>query len=95
VGGDGAFAQFISIHATNVFELDEEVPFELRALIELTCVGLHAIDKIRLTIGDTVAIVGCGPLGLIMAILVKHSGAANIFITGLEAVFTKGFNSPN
>ena len=81
---DGAFAQFASIPSINIFKLEDEISFELGALAEPTCVGLHAIERIRVTSGDTVAIVGAGPVGLMMMILAKHSGAAYVFITGLE-----------
>jgi threonine dehydrogenase-like Zn-dependent dehydrogenase len=37
-----------------------------------------------MTFGETVAVVGCGPLGLLMAILAKHSGASQVFVTGLK-----------
>ncbi len=85
LGADGAFAEFISVRSTNVHRLDEEVSFELGALSELTSVGLHAMERVGLTGGDTVAVVGAGPLGFIMTILAKHSGAARVFVTGLEA----------
>jgi 2-desacetyl-2-hydroxyethyl bacteriochlorophyllide A dehydrogenase len=85
LGANGAFAQFISVRSMNVFKLDDNVSFELGALSELTCVGLHAIERARLTSGETVVVVGPGPLGLMMTVLTKHSGAARIFITGLEA----------
>jgi 2-desacetyl-2-hydroxyethyl bacteriochlorophyllide A dehydrogenase len=84
LGVNGAFAQFVKVRAKNVYKLDDKVPFEIGALSEITCVGLHAIDRIRMGFGDTVAVVGCGPLGIMMAILAKHSGAAHVFITGLE-----------
>lgn len=85
LGADGAFAEFISVRSTNVHRLNEEVSFELGALSELTSVGLHAIERARLRGGDTVAVVGVGPLGFIATILAKHSGAARVFVTGLEA----------
>lgn len=84
LGANGAFAQYVAIRAANVYRLDETIPFELGALSELTCVGIHAIDRIQMKLGDTVAVVGCGPLGLLMAILAKHSGAAQVFVTGLK-----------
>ena len=84
LGANGAFAQYVTIRAANVYKLDEKIPFELGALSELTCVGIHAIDRIQMKFGDTVAVVGCGPLGLLMAILAKHSGAARVFVTGLK-----------
>lgn len=85
LGKHGAFAEFVSVPARNVYKLDEKVPFELGSLSELACVALHAVDRIRLTSGDTVAVVGSGPLGLMMAIFAKHSGATQLFVTGLAA----------
>ena len=85
LGADGAFAQYVSLRSANVYRLDDRISFELGALSEITCVGLHALEKARLTSGETVAVVGPGPLGVMMAALAKHSGAGRIFITGLEA----------
>lgn len=85
LGRNGAFAEFVSVPARNVYKLDEKVSFELGSLSELACVALHAIDRIRLTSGDAVAVVGSGPLGLMMAIFAKHSGATQLFVTGLAA----------
>ena len=84
LGANGAFAQYVAIRASNVYRLNKEIPFDLGALSELICVGIHAIDRIQMTYGDTVAVVGCGPLGLVTAILAKHSGAASVFVTGLK-----------
>ena len=85
LGADGAFAQYVSLRSANVYRLDDRISFELGALSEVTCVGLHALEKARLTSGETVAVVGPGPLGVMMAALAKHSGAGRIFVTGLEA----------
>ncbi len=84
LGANGAFAQYVAIRAANVYRLDEQIPFELGALSELTSVGIHALDRIRMKFGDTVAVVGCGPLGLLMAILAKHAGAERVFVSGLK-----------
>jgi 2-desacetyl-2-hydroxyethyl bacteriochlorophyllide A dehydrogenase len=85
IGADGAFAQYISVRSNNVYQLDDQVSFELGAMSELTCVGLHAIDRARLTGGDSVAVVGAGPLGLMMTIMAKYFGATRLFTTGLDA----------
>lgn len=84
LGANGAFAQYVAIRAANVYRLDEKIPFELGSLSELTCVGIHALDRIQMKFGDTVAVVGCGPLGLLIAILAKHAGADRVFVTGLK-----------
>ncbi len=85
LGTQGAFAQYISIRSPNVYPLDEQVSFEMGAMSELACVGLHALERARVTGGDTVAVVGVGPLGLMMTIMAKHFGGTRVFATGLEA----------
>ena len=85
LGANGAFAQYVSIRSENVYRLDKGISFELGALSELACVGLHAIEKTRLIEGEEVAVVGAGPLGLMLTLLAKHAGAAHVFVTGLEA----------
>ena len=84
LGVNGGFAQFVAVRAENVYKLDDEVSFQIGALSELTSVGIHAIERIQLKPGNSVAVAGCGPLGLLMAILARHSGAGSVFITGLE-----------
>jgi threonine dehydrogenase-like Zn-dependent dehydrogenase len=83
LGTHGAFAQYTAVRAKNVYRLADDIPFEIGALSELTTVALHAIDRIGLTLGDTVVAVGAGPVGLMMAIMAKHAGAGRIFVTGL------------
>ena len=85
LGTHGCFAEFVAVRASNVYRLDDAIPFDVGALSELTCVGMHAIERIRLNGARNVAVVGCGPLGLMTAILAKHAGAAQIFITGLAS----------
>jgi 2-desacetyl-2-hydroxyethyl bacteriochlorophyllide A dehydrogenase len=85
IGANGAFAQYAAVRAKNVYRLSDDIPFEIAALSELSAVALHAIDRIGLTLGDTVVAVGAGPVGLMMAIMAKHAGAGRIFVTGLEA----------
>ena len=85
LGADGAFAHYVAMPSTNVFKLDARISFELGTLSELTCVGLHALERTRFTSGETVVVVGPGPLGILMAVLAKHSGAGRVFVTGLEA----------
>ena len=82
---DGAFAQYISVRSKNVYKLDDRVSIEVGAMSELLGIGLNAIERIHMNTGDTVVVVAGGPLGLVTAVLSKHSGAAKVFVIGLEA----------
>lgn len=80
----GGFANFINVHApivkTNLKVFPESVTFEQAAMAEPISVALHGINKAEIGIGDTVAILGAGPIGLIMTQLAKYRGATVIVI---------------
>lgn len=83
---DGAFAEYIRIPARaietrNVFKIPPTVNWEKAALVEpLSCV-LNGQEKIGIEVGDTVVILGSGPIGLLHAKLARHSGAYKIIVS--------------
>ena len=83
---DGAFAEYIRIPARaietrNVFKIPPTVSWEKAALVEpLSCV-LNGQEKIRIEVGDTVVILGSGPIGLLHVKLARHSGAYKIIVS--------------
>jgi L-iditol 2-dehydrogenase len=54
------------------------------ALLEPLGVALHAIDIGGLRIADTVAVLGCGPIGQMVIVLAKLGGAREIFATDVH-----------
>ena len=83
---DGAFAEFIRIPARaielgNVHRLPDHVTFEEAALIEpLSCVQ-NGQNKVGLRQGDTVTILGAGPIGTLHAKLARLRGAARVIVS--------------
>jgi len=51
------------------------------ALLEPLGVALHAVDLARIRVGDSLAIVGAGAIGLLILQLARLSGASPIFVT--------------
>ncbi|MFO7697655.1 MAG: zinc-binding dehydrogenase [Anaerolineae bacterium] len=47
--------------------------------------GVHAVRKVGVELGDTVAILGAGPIGLGLLLAARASGAAQIFVTDVSA----------
>ncbi len=82
----GAFAEQIllpaHIVARNVFSKPDHLSFEEAAFLEpLSCVVYGArLQPIRP--GETVLIVGCGPIGLLFLLLARAQGAGRIIVTG-------------
>ncbi|MGI4758033.1 MAG: zinc-binding alcohol dehydrogenase family protein [Janthinobacterium lividum] len=59
---DGGMTEYISVPARNVYP--SQLPLEALALVEPLTVGAHAIGRGRVEADDTVAVFGCGGVGL-------------------------------
>lgn len=77
----GAFADYVRIGGTGAHRLPDCVSFEEGALVEPLAVGLHAVEKGRVARGDTVLIVGAGPVGLAIALWCRFSGARHVIVS--------------
>lgn len=82
---NGAFARYIAVPAKIAHKLPEEIPFEEAALAEPAACAVHAIEMIPVDMGDTVAILGPGPMGMLILQLAKIAGAAQTIVTGITA----------
>lgn len=74
---DGCFAEYVTIPAENAFVCNPLVSEENNAMLEPLGVAVHAATKCEIG-GKTVAIVGCGPIGLMAVAVVKKMGARKI-----------------
>lgn len=83
---DGGFAEFIRIPARavelgNVHPVPDHVSHEEAALIEpLACV-LNGQNKVGLTQGDRVLILGAGPIGTLHVMLARLRGASRVIVS--------------
>ena len=75
-----AYAEYVVGPQHKFYKLPPQVGFDDAALIDTFSVCLHAQHLSGLTIGDKVAIIGAGPIGLGQLMLAKASGA-DVIIT--------------
>ncbi|MDW4095833.1 zinc-binding dehydrogenase, partial [Staphylococcus saprophyticus] len=68
----------------NVYKLPDNVSDKEGALVEPTAVAVQAIKEGEVLFGDTVAIFGAGPIGLLTTIAAKAAGASKIFVFDLS-----------
>jgi L-iditol 2-dehydrogenase len=78
----GAFAQYISVPAGKVYKLPDNLDFDDGALVEPSAVGVHAVRKSELSLGDRVVVLGAGVIGLAIVQAAKAAGAGEIIVTG-------------
>ncbi|WP_346206872.1 alcohol dehydrogenase catalytic domain-containing protein [Caldifermentibacillus hisashii] len=79
---DGTFAEYIAFPAANVHVLPDKITYEQAAFVEPISIVAHAFESNPITPGDTVAIVGPGPLGLFSVQAAKSAGAGKIIVIG-------------
>ena len=80
MGGIGAFAELVLVHGNAVVKVPDELPMPVASLFGcaiLTGVGavMHAA---KVTLGSTVAVVGCGGIGLAVIQGARLAGASRI-----------------
>lgn len=83
----GAYAEYIKVPArmvlVNMQEIPKHVSFEEAAITEpLACV-LHGVEEAGVKLGDTVVIIGAGPIGLLHLLTVKKMGAEKAIMIDL------------
>ncbi len=84
LGSDGGFAELTNVPEENVYKLPDNVSDKEGALVEPMAVAVQAIKEGEVLFGDTVAIFGAGPIGLLTVIAAKAAGASKIFVFDLS-----------
>lgn len=83
----GAFAEYFRVPQPNLrfdsLKIPDGISFEEATLIEPLACCIMAINKCKILPGDTVAVVGAGPAGVLLAILAKYRGASTVIISDL------------
>ncbi|MCF2135927.1 MAG: zinc-binding dehydrogenase [Candidatus Thorarchaeota archaeon] len=84
---NGAFAEYIRVPAPvvewNTHPIPDSLSFRDAALTEpLACV-VHGIQEAGIELGDTVGIIGAGPIGQMMIMLAKKAGASTVIVSDL------------
>jgi 2-desacetyl-2-hydroxyethyl bacteriochlorophyllide A dehydrogenase len=75
---NGACAEFVAIPAANAFRLPTDMPRHWGALVEPLSCAVHGLDQVHVTAAADYLIYGAGTMGLLLAQLVKESGAGSL-----------------
>lgn len=79
---DGGMAEYIVMPERYLYILPENISFEEGALIESTATCIYGIRRTNIQLGETVLIIGDGPIGLLSAQVAYRSGASKVIISG-------------
>jgi len=83
-GGGGGFSEYTVVGEHMVHVMPDDLSYEQGALVEPAAVALHAVRQSSLRAGDTAAVFGAGPIGLMVIEALKAAGAAQIYAVELS-----------
>ena len=63
---DGSLAEFIRVPATSCFPVPDAIDDVSTAMLEPLGIALHATNLAKIRVGDRVAVLGAGPIGLLL-----------------------------
>lgn len=83
-GVNGAMTQYVRVPERCLHTIPDELDFETAALTEPCSVAYNAVcEQARIRPGDTVLVIGPGPIGLLCCALAKLNGAGHVIVAGL------------
>ncbi|NMR18750.1 zinc-binding dehydrogenase [Cellulomonas fimi] len=77
----GGMAPYVALPPEVLHEVPTGVDPRTAALAEPLAVAVHAVDRSGMQRGDTVAVFGAGPIGLLTALVARHEGAGEVVVT--------------
>jgi len=78
---DGVYAEYTAKPARNCFPLPEGFGPVEGTMLEPLGIALHTVDLAHLRPGQTVAVLGAGPIGLFTAAVARAAGAGAVYVT--------------
>ncbi len=83
VDTQGCFAEYVALPAKNLWKNDPSLPFELASMQEPMGNAVQTVLS-GPVVGKKVAVIGCGPIGLMAVSIAKASGAAEVIALDLN-----------
>ena len=80
IDADGAFQQFWAVPDHRLHHVPEAIAEDHAAMIEPLAVAVHAVRLSAVQPGQTVAVIGAGTIGLMIATLARKKGAAVVVL---------------
>jgi L-iditol 2-dehydrogenase len=79
-----AFAQLVVVPSRNVIALPEGMPVYHGALVEPVAVAVHAVGRVAAEHPTSALVVGGGPIGQSLVLVLRQSGIADVLVSELD-----------
>jgi len=81
----GGYGEQVLAQQAMTFRVPDEVPVEAAALTEPMAVALHAVRKGQVGAKNVAVVLGCGPIGLAVILMLKASGVRHVIASDFSA----------
>lgn len=81
---NGTFAEYLVLPSDLAHKIPDDLDFEEAAFLEPLSLVVRTLEKVQPMVGETVAILGPGSLGMFHLQAFKAAGASKVFVVGLE-----------
>jgi threonine 3-dehydrogenase len=84
VDANGAFAEFVKIPESNIWKIDPAIPADYASVLDPLGNAVHTVLAGEIA-AKTVAVIGCGPIGLFCIAVARACGASEVFALEINA----------
>ena len=81
---EGCFANYVKVPIKKMYVMPKGVDLKIAALTEPLAVAVHDVRRSGLQAGETAFIAGGGPIGLLIAIVARWSGASKVVVSEIS-----------
>lgn len=81
----GVLTPFAVHPAAFTYKLPDNVSFAEGAMVEPFAIGMQAAARARIMPGDVAAVIGCGPIGIMVALAALAGGCSRVFVSDLSS----------
>lgn len=78
---NGGFAEYVAVPFHRLHRIPDQLSNEHAAVTEPVSVAVHSVRRSNMKIGDTIVILGGGPIGLLIGQIARKAGAAEVIIS--------------
>jgi L-iditol 2-dehydrogenase len=79
-GTPGLLLEYAVVPQENVVHIPDSLDYVQGTVVEPLAVAVHVLRMSKIRLGDSVAVIGAGPVGLLTAAVARAAGAGKIFI---------------
>jgi D-xylulose reductase len=81
----GVLTPYVVHPAAFTYKLPDNVTFAEGAMVEPFAIGMQAAARAHIAPGDVAAVIGCGPIGIMVALAALAGGCSRVYVSDFSA----------